>query len=83
MQNLAPFAQYFQFFHQQVIPKEDLGDFVLVCLTLYNETAFQQFPWVVSTISLPPQRIPFFDFNMKDKGQQWFDNLKMFILLLK
>ena len=44
------------FFHvfliNQGAPKDDLGGFVLVCLTLNTETPFQQFQWVVSTISL-------------------------------
>ena len=42
------------YFFNKGTPKEDSEDFVLACLTLYTETPFQQFPLVVSTISLPP-----------------------------
>ena len=34
----------FLYFSNQGTPKEDLGDFVLVCPTLYTETSFQQLP---------------------------------------
>ena len=53
---------FFSYFSNQGTPKEDFGDFVLVCLT-----PFQQFPCVVSTISLP-QRIPLLCLQMDTKG---------------
>ena len=49
----------FSYLSNQGTSKEDLGDFVLACLALYTKTLFQQFPSVVSAISLLPQRIPF------------------------
>ena len=57
----------FSYFSNQGTPKEDLGDFVLVCLTLYTETSFQQLPWFVSTIFLM-QRIPPLCLQMDAKG---------------
>ena len=54
-------------FSNQGTPKEDLVDFVLVCLTLYTETLYNNFPGFVSTISLP-QRIHLLCLQMDIKG---------------
>ena len=37
---------FFSYFSNQGAPKEDLEDYVLVRLTLYIESSFQQFPWL-------------------------------------
>ena len=53
----------FPYLSNQGTPKENLHQGFM----LYTETPFQPFPLVVSTISLPPQRIIYFYFNMKMK----------------